>query len=96
MKLLTERYPRIIEQKSDTEWTGFICACYNNNVEIIKILTDKYPFIIDQKENKHGWTGFTYACRYDRIEVLKLLLDKSPSAIEQKDNYGYVNYQRLS
>ena len=46
IKLLTERYTNIIEQKDNKGNTGFMIACDQNKIDIIKLLIKRYPDII--------------------------------------------------
>ena len=57
VKLLTEKFPSIIEQKDKYGYTGFIRACQLNRLEVVKLLIEKFPSIIEQ-EYYYKSTGY--------------------------------------
>jgi len=61
---------------------GFLLACKNGDIEIVKLLmkysclnlVDKYSFL--NLVDKYGNTGLMLACQYGRIDIIKFLLRK--------------------
>ena len=62
--------------------TGFLLACKNNSLEVVKLLLDIKPDIINQEEEY--LIGYMLACYNNSLEVVKLLLDIKPDIINQK------------
>ena len=58
VQLLIDKYPSIVDQKSDNGRTGFIEACIWNNLEVVQLLIDKFPSIVDQKNDYNEDTGY--------------------------------------
>jgi len=52
--------------------TGFIMACINGHIDVIKFLL-KFKLNFN-KLDKFGKTGFIYACEYNRLEIVRLLI----------------------
>ncbi len=51
---------------------GFLCACQENNIEIVKLLVEA-GYEIDFK-NIYGSTGFMKACYYKHYDIIDYLL----------------------
>ena len=46
--------------------TGFLMACWKNNIEVVKLLVKLFPKIIYQR-NDSGETGFMIACARNNV-----------------------------
>ena len=66
---------------------GFLLACRNNDIEMVKYLVNELNFDINSK-NKNDYNGFLYACLGNNIEMVKYLVHELKFDINSNSKFG--------
>merc|ERR1712098_328697 len=76
-------------------WTGFICACENNSVEVVKLLIETGVNL--EAKDKWDRTGFMLAVQREHVEVINLLIDAGVhiELSNPKNEYERTKYRNL-
>lgn len=72
------------EKKDSFGRSALLCACYFNNIEMVRELIEKGANI--NTKNEHGHSPFYVACQYGYFKLAKFLLQKGSLVSKSKDS----------
>jgi ankyrin repeat protein len=67
---------------------GFLMACKDNNVSLVKILADTMGVQLINMQDAEGYSGLIYSCKMGNIEVVDVLLSHGAN-VHLKNRYSY-------